>query len=30
MNGGVTGACITAAAAFQAARQLYNTLSEIR
>jgi hypothetical protein len=30
MNGAVTGACIIVAAAFLAARQLYNTLSEIR
>jgi hypothetical protein len=30
MNGAVTGRRITAAAAFQAARQLYSTLSEIR
>jgi hypothetical protein len=30
MNGAATGACVTAAAAFQAARQLYGTLSEIR
>jgi hypothetical protein len=30
MNGAATGACIAVAAAFQAARQLYITLSEIR
>jgi hypothetical protein len=30
MNGAATGGCITTAAAFGAARQLYSTLAEIR